>query len=84
MADFIHRLAAALALEEQTGDGHDDTRYSADIAIGMNHATRNVNTRRLARAGINEPTFYRPGRTGTVVPQINAKIRRAGKNKISS
>ena len=50
MADFIHWLTAALALEEETGDGYDHARPGADIAIGVNHAPRNVNARwRAAR-----------------------------------
>jgi hypothetical protein len=44
MADFIHRFAAAFALEEQTGNGHDHARDGADITIGVDHATRDVNT----------------------------------------
>ena len=68
MADFIHRLAAAFALEEQTGDGHDHARDGSDISIGMDHATWNVNTRWRARAGIDEPAFCRLGGAGTVIP----------------
>jgi hypothetical protein len=44
MSDFIHRFPAALAFEEQAGDGHDHPGDGADITIGVNHATRNMNT----------------------------------------
>src|SRR5690349_7850532 len=82
MTDFIHWLPATFTLEEQAGDGHDDARHQAGVTIGMDDSPRDVDSSRRTCAGIDEPAFCRFGGTGAVIPQINTKIRRAGKNEI--
>src|SRR5579859_345477 len=82
MTDFIHRLPAALTLEEQAGDGHDHARHRAGVTIGVDDSPRDIDSSRRTCTGIDEPAFCRLGGTGAVVPQKNTKIRRAGKNEI--
>src|ERR1039458_2145680 len=82
MADFIHGIAPAFAFEQQAGDGDDETEGVADIVISVNDAARNMDARRRLFAGVDEPAFGRARRAGTVIPEINAKIRRSGESKI--
>src|ERR1017187_7270870 len=82
MADFIHGIAPAFALEQQAGDGDDETEGVADIVISVNDAARHMDARRRLLAGVDKPAFGRARSAGTVIPKINAKIRRPGKRKI--
>ena len=66
VADFVHRIAPAFALEQQAGHGHDEAGNGADIAIGVNDAARNMDARRRACSPVlmNQPLAGPPSRGG--------------------
>jgi hypothetical protein len=74
VADFVHRIAPAFALEQQAGDRDDETHGRANVFVSVNDSSWNVNARWRLFAGIDEPAFGWARGAGAVVPKINPKI----------